>query len=79
MPAVAAQHLQYFALLSLLDESQPRTNTVPPALNVPEPDTLNVCLYPPALFESLDNGQLITSIQSTPSVALFRATLALGA
>ncbi len=79
MLAVTMQRLQHFALLSLLDESQPWMNTVLPVLNVPEPDALNVLLYPPAPFECLDNGQLVTSIQSTPSVALFRAAVALGA
>ncbi len=78
-PTTAVHHLQHLTSLSLLDESQPWMNTVPPALNVPEPDMLNAPLYPPAPFESLDNGQLTTSIQLTHGVALFRAAVALGA
>ncbi len=76
MPAAAMLHS---LSLSILDESQLWVDTVLPALNVPEPDVLNAPLYPPVPFKSLDDGLLTTSIQSTPGVALFRATVALGA
>ncbi len=84
-PAVA---VQCSLLLSTLDGSQLLTDIASPVSNIPLLNVLDtllnallfdVPLFPCVPFEYMDNGCLTTSIQSTPSMALFRATIVLGA